>query len=150
MNTPHAVAVDLVADVIRDIAPSGMRIRSQLPLVVGTDSDPFPDAALVSAGNARDFLAIHPTSAFLVVEISDTTLDTDVTDKAELYATAGVLDYWVLDLEHRELLVFRDPVPLPSGLGATAYRTRIVLGPNDGIAPLAIPNTTIRVSDLLP
>ena len=84
-----------------------------------------------------------------MIEVADTTLNTDTTDKAEQYATAGIADYWVLDLNGRRLLVFRDPAPLPAGLGATAYRKQQVLGPTDTVKPLAAPNSSIRVADLL-
>ena len=47
----------------------------------------------------------------LIVEVADTTLAYDLTTKAELYATAGIADYWVLDVENRQLHVFRDPQP---------------------------------------
>ena len=66
------------------------------------------------------------------------------------YAAGGILDYWVLDLNGRQLHVFRDPQPLPAALSATAYQTRDVLGPGDTISPLAASAATIRVADLLP
>jgi Uma2 family endonuclease len=100
-------------------------------------------------GSPRDS-SVHPTSAELVVEIADSSLNSDVTDKAEKYATAGILDYWVLDVDGRRLLVFRDPVPLPAGLGATAYRTHLTLTETDSISPLAAPGATLRVADMLP
>ena len=53
-------------------------------------------------------------------------------------------------MEGRKLLVFRDPEPLPAGLGATAYRTHSVHGPTDTVAPLAAPHATVKVADLLP
>ncbi len=74
----------------------------------------------------------------------------DTTTKAELYATAGVPDYWVIDLENRQLLIYRDPVALPAGLGATAYRTHLAFGPNDSVSPLAAPTASVKVADLLP
>jgi hypothetical protein len=61
-----------------------------------------------------------------------------------------VPDYWVLDVDGRRLLVFRDPEPLPAGLGATAYRTRLAFGPDEAVAPLAAPGAAVRVADLLP
>lgn len=82
--------------------------------------------------------------------MSDTTLDMDVTTKAERYASAGTADYRVQDLNGRRLFVFRNPTPLPAGLGATAYRTQHILGPTDSIAPLAAPNNSIAVTNLLP
>jgi Uma2 family endonuclease len=61
-----------------------------------------------------------------------------------------VPDYWVLDLNGRQLQVFRDPEPLPAGLGATAYRTRLVFTPADRVSPLAVPAASVPVADLLP
>jgi Uma2 family endonuclease len=148
MDAPHANGVERTDTAVRLAFGAGWRFRIQLPLVLGLHTDPVPDVAVVAGvlvGNPD-----HPTTAALVVEVSDTTLDTDTTEKAELYATAGIADYWILDLNSRQLFVFRDPVPLPAGLGATAYRTRLTLGPTDSISPLAAPNSAVRVSNLLP
>ncbi len=86
----------------------------------------------------------------LVVEVSDSTLFLDTTTKAKLYATANVPEYWVIDINNRQLIVFREPSPLPTGLGATAYRTHLKFGPTDKVAPLASPAAFILVSELLP
>lgn len=149
MNPPHATAVDLTVEALRAIFGAGWRVRGQSPLVLGLEIDPFPDVAVI-AGGARDFASSHPTTASLVVEVSDTTLTTDMTEKAELYATANIPEYWVLDLNARQLHVYRNPAPLPTNLSATAYQTHNTLGPNDTVSPLAAPNSTIRVADLLP
>jgi Uma2 family endonuclease len=69
---------------------------------------------------------------------------------AEVYATAGIADYWVVDVDGRRLLVFRDPVPLPQGLGGSAYRTHLTFGAGDSVSPLAVPTAVVRVADLLP
>lgn len=69
---------------------------SNYPLVVGDDSEPEPDLAIVP-GTPRDY-PDHPTSALLVVEVSDTTLALDRGQKRRLYAAAGITDYWVLNL----------------------------------------------------
>ena len=99
MKPPHATAIELAGDALRAAFGSGWRTRVQLPLVLGQDTDPLPDVAM-NAGSPRDTPA-HPTTAALVLEVSDTTLALDLTTKAELYATAGVADYWVLDLTGR-------------------------------------------------
>jgi hypothetical protein len=148
MNPPHAMAGELTEEALRAVFGPGWRVRVDKPLVFGGDTDPMPDIALVR-GQVRGNTD-HPTSAELVVEIADTTLDSDVTEMAELYATAGIADHWVLDVVGRRLLVFRDPVPLPAGLGATAYRTHQTLTDADTISPLAAPAAVIRVADLLP
>lgn len=147
MDPPHANALELLTEVIRAALGTGWRFRIQTPLQVDNYNDPMPDLAVVAGrpGNHP-----HPTSASLVVEVADTTLDTDITEKAERYASAGVADYWVLDLNGRRLLVFRNPTPLPAGLGATAYRTQLTLAPTERISPLAAPQASILVGDLLP
>lgn len=148
MDSPHGNGVERTDAAVRAAFGSGWRFRVQLPLVLSLHTDPMPDIAVV-AGTLTGSPG-HPTTAALVIEVSDTTLDTDITEKAELYATPGIADYWVLDLEGSRLLVFRDPVPLPAGLGATAYRVRRTLTTTDSISPLAAPNASIRVADLLP
>ena len=81
-----ACALELLSEVLRASFGSGWRLRPQLPLVLGQASDPLPDIAMVP-GNARTAHVAHPTTAALVVEVSDTTLAVDTTTKAELYAT---------------------------------------------------------------
>lgn len=98
-------------------------------------------------GGPRDF-PTHPATALLVIEVADSSLFLDATTKAELYAAAGIADYWVLDLENHRLLVYRDPAPLPDG-GMTC-RTQSALGPADSVSSLAVPSATVRVTDLLP
>ena len=148
MDSPHANGVERTDAVIRAAFGTGWRFRIQLPLVLGQHTDPMPDIAVVVGTLTGD--PPHPTAAALVVEVSDTTLAVDTTEKAELYATAGIADYWVLDLTNRRLLVFRDPVALPAGLGATAYKTQLTLNPADRVSPLAAPTASVLVSDLLP
>jgi Uma2 family endonuclease len=147
ISEPHVAGVSLTTDAIKAAFGPGFYVRVQAPINLG-DSDPEPDVAVVTGG-PRETL-VTPTSALLIVEVSDTSRDYDTTTKAELYATAGVLDYWVLDLEHRQLLVFRDPVALPAGLGATAYSTHLTLGPDETVSPLAAPTAVVKIGDLLP
>jgi Uma2 family endonuclease len=148
-DPPHNLSVGLIDDWLRIVFTTGYHVRNQMAFDVGTRNDPGPDLAVV-AGSRRDLATRQATSAVLVVEVADSSLNLDTTTKAELYATAGVPDYWVIDLENRKLLVFRDPEPLPSGLGATAYRTRQSFHPNDAVSPLANPTVAVKVADLLP
>jgi Uma2 family endonuclease len=46
-------------------------------------------------------------SVALVIEVSDTTLADDLGVKAQLYARFGVREYWVVDVDARELVVHR-------------------------------------------
>ena len=145
-NWPHVAGCRKTADRLRTVFAGAGWINEQSPFPFG-DSAPEPDVWVVP-GRFEDYTD-HPTTALLLVEVSDTTLAYDLTTKAELYATAGVADYWVLDLEQRQLVVFHDPQPLPKGLGATAYRTRLTFSPTDRVSPLAAPHASVLVSELL-
>jgi Uma2 family endonuclease len=128
----------------------GYWVREQKALNLNTATDPEPDVVVVP-GSPRDYWH-QPTApsaalAQVVVEVSDTSLFYDTTTKAELYATAGIADYWVLDVQNLQLLVFRDPAPIA---GVVAYRTRLVLTAADTVTLLAVPNVPIPVADLLP
>jgi hypothetical protein len=146
MNPPHAIAATKTEDSIRDMFKVGHHVRVAKPLVVGQITDPEPDVAVV-VGKPGDYTS-HPTTAALVIEVADSSLNYDITVKAELYATANIADYWVLDVDGRRLLVFRDPAPVPGG--TAAYRTQLTLGDADSVSPLAAPTATVRVADLLP
>jgi Uma2 family endonuclease len=104
----------------------------------------MPDLAIVE-GQPKNYAKRHPTTAELVVEVSDTTLKLDLGDKAELYAAAGIADYWVIDVSNRYLIVHRDP-----DAEAEAYRSVARFGLGDTVAPLAVPDRPIAVADLLP
>ena len=140
MSPPHAVTLGLVEEAIRNAFGAGWRFRSQSPLVLGQDLDPEPDFA-VMAGTPRGSSG-HPTTADLVVEVADCSLDFDTNDKRLLYARAGIREYWVVDINARQLLVYRDP---QSG----DYATQQALGPADAVSPLAVPTASVRVAALL-
>src|SRR4029079_15061084 len=97
----------LVEEAIRTALGPAWWLRNQSPLILGLDVDPEPDLAIVP-GRPRDYTE-HPTTADLVVEEADTSLDFDTTDKKLLYARAGIRDYWVVDINGRRLLIYRNP-----------------------------------------
>lgn len=115
---PHSCGVSAVADVFRAVFGTGFYVREEKALDVDTTNDPEPDVVVVP-GSWRTYrnapTSPHVSLAQVVVEVAFTTLDQDISEKAELYATAGVADYWVLDVEHDRALVFRDPRPIPGG-----------------------------------
>ena len=103
--------------------------------------DPEPDVAVVP-GRPADYTT-HPNTALLIAEVSDTSLKYDINEKAELYSTAGIAEYWVLDLNGRQLLVFREPT-------SNGYATKLTVPEIGNVTPLAMPTASIKVADLLP
>ena len=62
---------------------------------------PEPDIVLTSEPDGEGLIPL--ASVALVVEVADTTLDTDLGRKARTYASAGIPEYWVADIEGRIL-----------------------------------------------
>jgi Uma2 family endonuclease len=143
-NGPHATGSTLAESAIQEVFRAGYVVRIQKPLTLGGHSEPEPDIAVVR-GKARDYLKAHPTMAELVVEVADSSLQFDRGEKAEVYARAGIPDYWILNVLERMLEVYRDPDP-----GAGEYRTITRYVENDTVSPLAAPKARLAVRDLLP
>jgi Uma2 family endonuclease len=146
-SSRHFTMVDLAVEVLKAAFGPGFFVRNAGPIRL-SDSKPEPDVSVVP-GTRFDYVIDHPATALLAVEVSLTTLNYDLTTKAELYATAGIREYWVLDLDGKQLHVFRDPGQLPTALEASAYATHLTYSPGDSVQPLSAPNA-VNVSDLLP
>lgn len=114
----------------------GFRVRVQDTLLTPGGGFVQPDL-LVFEPIAR---GRQPSTALLVVEVSDSSLARDH-EKAATYAAAGVLEYWIADVDHDELLVHREPRE-----GAYASIERFVAG--DTVAPL-VEAPPVDVSALL-
>jgi Uma2 family endonuclease len=149
MNEPHARAIVFVLQALQAAFGANFTFRPQLPMDLGQTTDPEPDVIVV-AGAPRSQPPTTPTTAVLVVEVADTSLAFDIGDKASLYAAAGIADYWVLDLSHNRLYVFRDPRPDPNERFGHGYFRQSLIGPADRVCLLAAPGASILVSDLLP
>lgn len=147
-NPPHNSGVELVCAALRDAFGAGHWVRGQMALDLALDTDPVPDVAVI-VGSPRT-VTDQPTTALLVVEVSDSTFATDAGPKSHLYAEGGIQDYWVLDLNDGRLLVHRDPVADTTAPRRHRYRSIQSLDATGTVAPLARPTATIAVAELLP
>ena len=116
-------------------------VRLNGPITLST-SEPEPDVAIVrlpeSAYNDRH---PEPEDIFWLVEVAKTSLKKDVALKASIYATAGIQEYWVLDLSANQMIVFRDPQD-------GQYTTKQTIG-KAVIRPLAFQEIQVSVEKLL-
>jgi Uma2 family endonuclease len=145
---PHASTVHRVARALARLLEPVLVVRAQLPLDLGAASEPEPDVAAVP-GPEQQYHFAHPTTAALVVEVSDTTLAYDRGPKASLYARSGIGDYWIVNIAEAQLEVHRDPVPDAAQPHGHRYATRAVLRRGEAVAPLALPGATLPVAELL-
>jgi Uma2 family endonuclease len=86
----------------------------------------------------------YPTAAdvLLLIEVADTSLEYDLNTKAPLYARAGIAEYWIVNLISSQVVVLREPVD-------GVYRSVQVLAPDESVQPLAFPDISIAVSEIL-
>lgn len=123
-------------------------IRVQLPLTLGTHSEPEPDFALVRF-DVADGAARHPDIADLVIEVSDSSLSFDRAEKASLYAKAGIADYWLLNLRARRLEIRRKPTPNANGVYGWDYSLVSLHTAEQSVSPLFALNVVFEVAALL-
>jgi Uma2 family endonuclease len=145
----HFNDVDRVFRLLDREFGAGYWVRAQGPLDLGQHTEPEPDVCVVP-GSSADYVQAHPTTAVLIVEVSDSTLRYDRGRKASLYARAGIQDYWIVNLVDRQIEVYRDPVPDPTQHYGYRYSNQSVIAPPGTITPLALPAVAIPVADLLP
>ena len=146
---PHATAVGLAEDALRQVFGAGWTVRAQSPIALDEDSEPEPDIAVVP-GSRRDHRRAHPSHPVLIVEVADSSLAFDRGEKASLYARAGIADNWILNLTEQALEVYREPVAAPHARYGHRYGATITLRAGDRVSPLSAPTVAILVADLLP
>lgn len=112
-------------------------VRVGSPLKIG-NSEPEPDLAVVDLEHPPDS---HHLSAHLVIEVALSSRERDLAVKPRIYATA-VTEYWVFDLEHRQLVTHREPA-------ATGFRQVRTWGADDRVGPEQLELPPLSVSELL-
>jgi len=120
--------------------PNGFEVRREGPLTL-RDSEPEPDISVVR-GKADDWAKAHPATAHLVVEVSVSSVALDE-GKAEIYAEAGIPEYWLVRPEDRAMDIYREPA---SG----GYLSRTAVSEGDTLRSTSIPGNEFAVAEILP
>lgn len=145
----HSNAIELTSDALGRVLPGGWYCRAQLPVTLAM-SEPEPDVC-VARGDRRTYGVRHPRPADvgIIVEVANTSLDTDRDDKTAIYARANVATYWIVNVVDRQVEVYEQPSGPTANPGYAACR---VYKPGDAVPVVLDGNTigTIPVNDLLP
>jgi Uma2 family endonuclease len=143
---PHVSSVALLRDWLISVF-GGPFVIQEAPIDVAPEdnptNEPEPDIVVLKR-KLSTFASIappRPADLHLVVEVSDTTLHFDLTVKARLYARAGIVEYWVVDVAAKRLIVHRDPQ-------RGVYSSVLAFGQQEIAAPLAAPEANLRVADV--
>ena len=95
IGAPHSSALQRLNELLVLALHGHATIRIQSPFAASDTSEPEPDAAVVPPGRYAD---AHPSQAWLLVEVADSSLAVDRGVKARLYAECGIPEYWVVNL----------------------------------------------------
>ena len=137
-------AVTLLTDWSYNVVPRpSICIRVQNPIRIPTnDSEPEPDLVWVTQ---QEYSEYHPgpEDVVLLIEVADSSLETDRTEKLSIYAEAGIADYWVVNLVSRQIEVYRQPLK-------QTYQDKKVYREDQAVVPLALPTAAIAPSQLFP
>jgi Uma2 family endonuclease len=140
---PHANRSTKAANHLRRLLGDNAEIREAKPITFPTiGSEPEPDIAIVQLlEDEYDRHHPYPDNIFWVIEYSNTSLRKDLEIKSKLYASVGILEYWIINLRKMELIVMRDPMD-------GEYQTKTTLTQGQ-INPLAFPHVAVDIARLL-
>ena len=110
-GAPHEECITLLAEYFRDRFGKQFRYRQEKSInLAELASEPEPDFAVVKD---KKYGTYRPaiTDIYLLIEVANTSLDKDRSRKAELYAQAGLPEYWIVNLADRQIEVHLQPQP---------------------------------------
>lgn len=106
----HAACVKALSLLLNQLFGGVLLVSTQDPIRLDDYSEPQPDVALL---RWRDdfYRRAHPTPAevLLVIEVADTTVDSDRRIKLPLYAKAGIREAWLVNLPEEKIELYAEP-----------------------------------------
>jgi Uma2 family endonuclease len=143
-GTAHSSATTRARKILEQKLCDRALVRVQEPVLLNEYSEPEPDLAIVMV-DPMDYATNHPQPAqvYWLIEVADSSLAYDCGAKANAYAQAGINEYWVLDVQNRQMHMMRSP---QEGV----YQNQVVLAEESQVAPLAFPDCQVEIRDMLP
>ncbi|ELR97019.1 Uma2 family endonuclease [Gloeocapsa sp. PCC 73106] len=105
----HAFVTEGFAKYLQALLQEMALVREAHPITLA-DSELEPDLAICKLPR-QQYKICHPqpSDIFWLIEISQTTLNYDLSEKKQIYAKAGIQEYWVVDVNKSQIYVFRQP-----------------------------------------
>lgn len=139
----HGGLVKRLGRLFNRVANGRWLVSTQNPLSLDDHSEPEPDVMLLKPA-ADDYIRRHPQpeDVFLLIEVSDSTLDYEREEKLPAYGRAGVSEVWIVNPQDEVIEVYREP-------HFTGYASKQVLHFGDEAKPQAFPDASVNVAELL-
>jgi Uma2 family endonuclease len=139
----HGGVVSRLTRLFNEMSQGRWLVWPQNPLQLDDYSEPQPDVMLLKPVPG-EYTRQHPRpdDVLLLIEVADSTLETDRAEKLPAYGRAGVAEVWIVNLDEPTIEIYREP-------HFTGYASKIVVGPGQSAAPLAFPDAIVDVMQLL-
>lgn len=150
INPRHAVCVDKLSRVINHLFYNKAWIRVQAPITIeGRSSQPQPDVTVAFLQpEVYEERHVKAEEIFLLVEVAESSLYGDQNDKQELYASAGIPEYWIVNLVDSQLEVYQEPYLSATGEGS--YKIKRTYTRDETVFSQAFPDCPIALNEVLP
>ncbi|NJL02744.1 MAG: Uma2 family endonuclease [Spirulinaceae cyanobacterium RM2_2_10] len=139
----HAATVNRLANLLPRLVGDRTIVSIQNSIRLNDYSEPQPDVVLLQP--RADFYESQipqPDNVLLLIEIADSSLRYDRRVKAPLYAENNIQEFWLINLLDQTLECYRQPQ-------AEAYTDQQTLNRDQAIAPLAFPDLTLNLTQIL-
>jgi Uma2 family endonuclease len=139
---PHAYCSDEAGEYLATLLGERATIREAKPIILSNDSEPEPDIAIVQR-LGREYREHHPypENIFWLIEYANSSLEKDLEIKSKIYAEAGILEYWVVNLKKQHLVIFREILD-----GEYATKQTLTTGI---VQPLAFPDVAVAIERII-
>lgn len=140
----HAALIGHLSSFLMRLAwASAVHVRPGSLLRLSPQFDLHPDLMVVQGG-ALDYLERFPAPAEtrLRVDFSDSSIGYDRGVKLRAYATAGIPEYWIVNLREEQVEVYREP-------DGETYRSLRIYKSGEAVKPLAAPEAPVPINVLL-
>jgi Uma2 family endonuclease len=139
----HAACVDRCNYTFAHKLGTKVIVRIQNPLALDNTSEPEPDVMILK--HKPDFYDTghpQPTDVLLLIEVADSTIDSDRELKIPLYAEDGIVEVWLIDINNAYVEVYRQPT-------ATGYQQIFKFYRGQTLSILTFPDINIAVDEIL-
>lgn len=136
----HVACVNRINRILIEHLGDAAIVSIQNPIRLGEYQEPEPDAAVIRDRPYGDQLP-SADDVLLLAEISSTSLSFDRGTKLPLYAAAGILEVWLVDIPGQAIERHTNPVD-------GTYRVTVRVGRGEAIESTVLPNLRLQTNDV--
>jgi Uma2 family endonuclease len=144
IGSAHAACVKLLNSILSQRSSGRYIVSVQDPIVLTNSTEPEPDIALLR--HRRDYYAKalpRARDTYLVIEVADSSVDYDRDVKIPLYATSGIKEAWLVDLNS-------DLVEVYDRARGGIYQRCRRFGRGEVVESRFVGQPSLNINDLLP